>query len=78
MDNFELLADMEQRIMRGVQVIIENAVLPKFDVLAEGQQAILEQLVPRTRVDELEDEIKFLKAIVRQMSNDLQELKKAQ
>ena len=46
MDNFELLADMEQRIMRGVQVIIENAVLPKFDVLAEGQQAILEQLVP--------------------------------
>jgi len=78
MDNFELLADMEQRIMRGVQVIIENAVLPKFDVLAEGQQAILEQLVPRTRIDELEDEIKFLKAIVRQMSNDLQELKKAQ
>jgi len=78
MDNFELLADIEQRIMRGVQVIIENAVLPKFDVLAEGQQAILEQLVPRTRVDELEDEIKFLKAIVRQMSNDLQELKKAQ
>ena len=32
---------------------------------------------PRFRVDELEDEMKFLKSIVRQMSEDLQKLKKA-
>ena len=44
----------------------------------QGQQAILEKLVPHSRVDDLEDEVKFLKSIVRQMNEDLQVLKKAQ
>ena len=51
--------------------------MPKFDLLAEGQQAILDKLVPRSRVDELEEEIKLLKIVIRQMNADLQELKKA-
>ena len=49
----------------------------RFDLLAEGIQDIQEKLVPRSRVDDLEEEVKFLKVLYRQMNEDLQELKKA-
>lgn len=73
-----LMTEQKQEIMHEVNVLIENLVIPKFNLLAEGQQAILEKLVPRSRVDELEDEIKFLKIIIRQINDDVQTLKKAQ
>ena len=31
---------------------VESAVIPKFNLLADGQAAILEKMVPRSRVDE--------------------------
>ena len=51
---------------------------PKFNLLADGIKDIQEKLVPRSRVDDLEEEIKLLKIVIRQLSDDLQELKKAQ
>lgn len=75
------LARQKQEILaetaHNMNVLIENVVTPKFNLLAEGQQIILEKLVPRSRVDELEDEVKFLKVIVRQINEDLQNFKKA-
>lgn len=75
------LAETEQRILdestRRMNILLENVVTPKFSLLAENQRDILEKLVPRVRVDELEDEVKFLKVIVRQMNEDIQNLKKA-
>ena len=56
----------------------ESAVIPKFNLLADGQAAILEKMVPRSRVDDLEEEVRFLKTVVRQMNEDIQKLKKAQ
>lgn len=50
---------------------------PKFNLLYENQQIMMEQLAPRSRVDDLEDEVKFLKSVVRQMNDDIQKLKKA-
>ena len=49
----------------------------KFDLLAEGIQDIQEKLVPCSRVDDLEEEVKFLKVLYRQMNEDLQKRKKA-
>ena len=72
------MAEQEQRIMQGVQIIIENNVTPRFNLLAEGIQDIREQLIPRSRFDELDEEVKFLKAFVRQISEEVQALKKAQ
>ena len=72
------MAAQEQRIMQGVQIIIENTVTPRFNLLAEGIQDIREQLIPRSRFDELDEEVKFLKAFVRQISEEVQALKKAQ
>ena len=68
-----MMSESERRMM----AYFESATMPKFDLLAEGQQAILDKLVPRSRVDELEEEIKLLKIVIRQMNADLQELKKA-
>lgn len=73
----KLMDQQKKDIIREVSVLIENEVTPKFNLLAEGQQTILETLAPKNRVDELEDEVKFLKSIVRQMNEDIQQLKKA-
>ena len=42
-------------------VLIESDVTPKFNLLADGIKDIQEKLVPRSRMDDLEDEVKFLK-----------------
>lgn len=71
------LAAQKAEIMRGAHVLMESEFGPKFNLLAEGQQVILEKLVPRSRVDDLEDEVRFLKSVIRRMDDDLQQLKKA-
>ena len=72
-----MMTDLKKDIMHGVSILMEAEVTPKFNLLAEGHQTILEKLVPRSRVDELEEELRFLKSVVRQMNEDLQALKKA-
>ena len=69
--------DAEQRITKNTVALMDAEFSKKFELLAEGQADILEKLVPRSRVDDLEDEVRFLKSIVRQMTEDLQKLKKA-
>lgn len=79
------LQDIQMTIDRSIResesrmiAFFEAAIMPKFDLLADGQAAIQEKLVPRSRVDDLEEEVRFLKSVVRQMNEDLQRLKKAQ
>lgn len=60
-----------------MELLIENQVTQRLNLLEEGQQEILERLVPRSRVDDLEEEVRFLKSIVRQITEDVQTLKKA-
>ena len=60
-----------------MKVMMESYFGPKFNLLYENQQIMMEQLTPRSRVDDLEDEVKFLKSVVRQMNDELQQLKKA-
>lgn len=64
----------ENRIM----AYIEAAVMPKFQILADGHQNILDTLAPKSRVEALEDEVVFLKSIVKTLAQDMAELKKAQ
>ena len=51
---------------------------PKFNLLADGQKTILEKKKKKNRVDQLEAEVDFLKTIIRSLSRDVAELKKAQ
>ncbi len=77
----QMLAQQKTEILdettHRMKLLLDTEVRTQFNLLAEGQQSILEKLVPRSRVDDLEDEVKFLKSIVRQMNEDLQDLKKA-
>ena len=60
-----------------LNVVMESAIAPKLNLLAEGQQTLLETLAPKSRVEELE-EVDFLKSIVKLHSQQIAELKKAQ
>ena len=66
------IRESESRMM----ACFESAIMPKFDLLAEGQGDIREMLVPRSRVDDLEEEVRFLKSVIRQINEDVQKLKK--
>ena len=61
-----------------MHVIVESEITPKFNLLVEGQQTLLETLAPKSRVGALEEEVDFLKSIIKLHSEQIAELKKAQ
>ena len=81
---FGRIEESEQRMTGKIdeaenrmKVMMESYFDPKFNLLYENQQIMMEQLAPRSRVDDLEDDVKFLKSVVRQMNDEIQKLKKA-
>lgn len=75
------LAQQKEEIMRGVGVLMENDVAPKFNLLSDGQSAILDKLdslAALSRVEALEDDVALLKQAIRSLSQELAELKRAQ
>ena len=72
------LEEQQSETAKNVVVLMDAEFKPQFNLLAEGIQDIQGKLVPRSRVDDLEEEVKFMKSIIRQMNEDLQKLKKAQ
>lgn len=70
----ELIEASENR----THAYIEGAVIPQLQILAEGQQMLLETLAPKNRVEALEDEVVFIKSVMKAMSQEIAELKKAQ
>ncbi len=69
--------DLKSDVLK-INVRLDTDVAVKLDALAEGHASILEQLTPRSRIDDMETEIRFLKTVIRQMGDDIQQLKKAQ
>ena len=63
--------------MQGASVLMESYFGPKFKLLFENQQTMMETLAPKSRVDELEEEVAFLRSIIRQHSREIEELKHA-
>lgn len=72
------LASQKKEIMGEVSALMESYFEPKFNLLADGQKTILEALTPKSRVEQLEEEVEFLKTVIRSLSRDVAELKKAQ
>lgn len=71
------LTALDQKV-ENLHIYLENVIGKQLQLLAEGQQTILETLAPRDRVEALETEVVFLKQVIRSMSQDIAELKKAQ
>ena len=72
------LQRLEELVSRQMSIVVENQIKPQLRLLAEGTADIQERLIPRARVDELEDEVRFLKLMVRQMAERVSLLEKAQ
>ena len=72
-----MIAASEERMKQYVDLIVENEVRPNFRLLAEGHKTLLETLAPKNRVDELAEEVSFLKTVVAALNKELNELKKA-
>lgn len=70
--------EIVQECTANMNVLIESLIQPQLNLLAEGQTDIQEKLIPRSRVDDLEEEVKFIKIMYRQMAEDIAKLKKAQ
>ncbi|MCD7948632.1 MAG: hypothetical protein LUG13_10210 [Oscillospiraceae bacterium] len=77
----ELLAQQKAEILdettRNIKFLLDTEVQTRFNLLAEGQQIILEKLVPASRVEALEEDVQVLKTAVRQLSEDMEQLKRA-
>ena len=63
--------DMLKQSAANTRVIIESSVMKKLDLLIEGQQALLETLAPKSRVEELEEEVSFLKSAGKSAVTDM-------
>ncbi len=71
-------AESEQRSADRMRVLLESYVEPKLQLLAEGQQSILEKMPQKSRVEALEDEVAFLKQMMKTLASEVNGLKKAE
>ena len=71
-------ARQRQDIMHDVKVLLDTEVTTRFNLLAEGQQAIMDAITPKSESEELLNEVSVLKLAIRTMNQDIAELKKAQ
>ena len=71
------LQAIDSLIASRLGAVVEADILPKFNLLADGQKTLLEALAPKSRVEAPEEEVDLLKAVVRSMSREIEELKQA-
>ena len=72
------LAQQKKEIMQEVGVLIENEVTPRFNLLAENQQSMMEKLEWLDDLDIMDTRITALEAMVRKLNREVAQLKKAQ
>lgn len=70
------LQTIDELFAHRLNVVLESAIMPKFNLLAEGQQTILQTMAPKTKTEELEEELDFLKSVVRSQSQRIEALEK--
>ena len=68
---------MQENIHR-INARLDFDVEKRIDAINEGIDAILEAVVPKSRVERLEDDVIILKTAVKMLTQEVSELKKAQ
>lgn len=71
--------DILQQAARNTQVIIENVVDKKFSLVLEAlemQTEQIKQLASKSRVEELEDEMRLMKSVIRSQSDRITALER--
>lgn len=62
----------------GIKLRLELNIEKRFDAVNEGIDAILAQLTPKRRIEEMDTDITILKTAVKMLTQEVGELKKAQ
>ncbi len=78
MDSMDSRMDKLDDRQTKMEITMENIIVPRLDALAEGQKLMMETLAPKSRVEALEEEVGMLKSVIRILSSDVAELKRAQ
>ncbi len=73
----KFLEELDDRSLRTA-AMLENDVLPRLQLLYEGQAHLRETLAPKARLEVLEDEVISLKSAIKEMMNRLDALEKVQ
>ena len=77
-----LLAQQKQEILdestRRTKLLLDTEVTTRFNLLAEGQQTILEKLERLDDMEVMDTRINALEAMVKKLNRDMEKLKRAQ
>ena len=76
------LENQKQEILdesaRRMQLLLDTEVTTRFNLLAEGQQTILEKLERLDDMEVMDTRITALEAMVKKLNREMEKLKKAQ
>lgn len=78
MGRLETALTKAQDDLTAVKLRLELDIEKRFDAVNEGIDAILVQLTPKRKVEEMEADITILKTVVKMLTQEVAELKKAQ
>ncbi len=73
----KLKEEILQESAHNMRVILESSVDKKLNLILEAVQTQKEAQVPKEQFDELEEEVAFLRSIIRQHSREIEALKHA-
>ena len=73
-----IFADAEQRITKNTVMMMETKFEKRFNLLAEGQSAILEKLERLDDIEVMDTRITALEAMVKKLNREMEKLKKPQ
>ena len=73
----ERLEELDARSLKSA-VLLETDIPHQLGLLFEGHKTILETLSPKSRVEELEEEVTILRSAFQALANRLTALEKAQ
>ena len=77
-DTQHMLTAQKSEIAHETQLMMENYFDPKFNLLAENQQIMMEKLQTLDDLEVMDTRITALEAMVKKINRELKELKQAQ
>ena len=72
------LEKQKQESARRMKLLLDTEVTTRFNLLAEGQQTILEKLERLDDMEVMDTRITALEAMVKKLNREMEKLKKAQ
>lgn len=71
-------AEILEQSAANMRVILESAIGPQMQLLFEKLDTMEEKMIPREAIEDHDDRLDILEAMVRQHSREIEKLKKAQ